>query len=109
MPKKEDSKPPLRRSARVNGRVPVTISGTLPDNQTFAEETHILTISKYGAKLQSQYPLKIGMQLRVKLRDRRVSGLFKVVWTGHEGSLREGEVGIEYVQVSNLLGIAFPE
>ncbi len=100
---------PLRRSTRVNLRMPVKISGTLPDNKTFTEETHVLTVSRYGAKIRSQQPLTVGMQLKVQPKGRRESAIFRVVWIGRVGSPREGEIGIEYIRVSNLLGIAFPE
>jgi hypothetical protein len=104
-----DSGAALRRSARVNVRIPVKLSGTLPGGKIFTEETFIITVSKYGAKLKSQQPLEVGMEVRVQPHLRRQSGLFKVVWTGRPGSPREGEVGIEYVHVSNLLGLAFPD
>ena len=100
---------PLRRSARVNIRLPVKISGTLPGNKPFTEETFVLTVSKYGAKIKSQQPLQVGMQLKVQPKGRRDSALFRVVWLGRAGSPREGETGIEYITVSNLLGVAFPE
>ena len=100
---------PLRRSARVNLRMPVKISGTLPGNKTFTEETYVITVSKFGAKIKSEQPLEVGMQLKVQPQRRRDSALFRVVWVGREGSPREGEIGIEYVEVSNLLGVAFPE
>lgn len=106
---KEASRAFLRRSSRVNVRIPVRLSGTLPDNKPFTEETFVVTVSKYGAKVKTRQPLEVGMQVKLKPYRRRESGLFKVVWTGREGSAREGEVGIEYVEVSNLLGIAFPE
>lgn len=99
----------LRRSSRVNVRIPVKLSGALPGNQAFMEETVVVTVSKFGAKVQTRQPLKVGMQLRLQPLNRRDSGLFKVVWTGREGSPRQGEVGIEYLTVSNLLGITFPE
>lgn len=99
----------LRRSARINIRVPVTVSGTLPDGKPFSEETFILTVSKYGARLKTQHPMKVGAELSVKPRQARESARFRVVWTGREGTPRHGEVGIEYVQVSNLLGMTFPE
>jgi hypothetical protein len=99
----------LRRSARVNVRIPVKLSGTLPDGKTFTEETFIITVSKYGAKLKSQQPLQVGMEVKVQPHHRRQSGLFKVVWTGRPESPREGEIGIEYVHVSNLLGLVFPD
>jgi hypothetical protein len=49
------------------------------------------------------------MQVKVEPHRRHQAGLFKVVWTGQPGTAREGAAGIEYVQVSNLLGVAFPE
>ncbi len=100
---------PMRRSARVNLRMPVMISGTWPDNKTFTEETQVLTVSKYGAKIKSQQPLKVGMQVKVQPKGRRESAIFRVVWTGRVGSPREGEIGIEYIRVSNLLGVAVPD
>lgn len=99
----------LRRSSRVNVLIPVKISGALPDNQSFSEDTFVFTVSKYGAKIQTRQPLKVGMQLKLQPVNRRNSAIFKVVWTGREGSPRQGEAGIEYVEVSNLLGITFPE
>jgi hypothetical protein len=99
----------LRRSSRVNVRIPITLSGTLPDNRPFTEDTFVVTVSKYGAKVQTRQPLKVGMKLKLQPLRRREAGYFKVVWTGREGSPRQGEVGIEYLEVFNLLGIAFPE
>jgi len=100
---------PLRRSARVNINIPVRISGTLSDNKPFIEDTHVVTVSKFGAKLKTQQPLKVGTQVKVQPKRRRDAGLFRVVWVGREGTPRAGEVGIEYVKVSNLLGVTFPE
>ncbi len=99
----------LRRSSRVNVRIPVRISAALPGNQFLEEETFVATVSKYGAKIQTRQPLKVGMQLKLQPLNRRNSAIFKVVWRGREGSPRQSEAGIEYVEVSNLLGITFPE
>jgi hypothetical protein len=108
MAKPTDSAP-LRRSSRVHIQIPVTISGTMQDGTPFKEETHLLSISKFGAKLKTLLPLQRGMQVEVTPSQRRNSALFRVVWTGEAGTPRAGEVGIEYVAVSNLLGISFPE
>lgn len=99
----------FRRSTRVHVNVPVMVSGKLPGGKSFSEETLIVSISKYGAKVKTDLPLKVGMQLQVQPKKRREAALFRVVWTGREGTPREGEVGIEYVRVSNLLGVAFPD
>ena len=106
---KPSEAPLLRRSARVHIQIPVTISGTLADGKPFTEETQIITVSKFGAKLKTQQPLHLGMRLSVQPKRRRNKGLFRVVWVGRPGTPRQGEVGIEYVEVSNLLGVAFPE
>lgn len=99
---------PLRRSTRVIARAPVTISGVL-DGKSYTADAHILTISKYGARLKVDLPLKVGMEVHVQPKQGESSALFRVVWTGREDTPRAGEVGIEYVKVSNLLGVTFPE
>ena len=56
---------PLRRSTRVNIGCPVRISGTLANHAPFAEDAQIVTLSKFGAKLKTHLPLRVGMQLKV--------------------------------------------
>jgi hypothetical protein len=99
----------LRRSTRVNAHIPITVSGNLPDGTPFEDDTHILSVSKYGARLQTELPLEVGMQIQVRPRNRDQVGLFRVVWVGREGTPRAGEAGIAYEAVSEFLGVAFPE
>jgi hypothetical protein len=108
MPNPTDSAP-FRRSSRVHIQIPVIISGTFPDGRPFNEETYLLDISKFGARLKTLLPLQPDMQVEVKPRLGSKSALFRVVWRGEAGTPRAGEVGMEYVQVTNLLGINFPE
>ncbi len=106
---KTSSSLPIRRSTRVNIGCPVRISGVLADHEPFAEETQIVTLSKYGAKLKTRLPLRVGMQLKVKPLHGNTSGVFKVVWVGREGTPRAGEVGVEYNrEIAGILGINFP-
>ena len=100
---------PLRRSSRVDLRIPVTILGTWQDGKPFREETYLLSISKFGAKLETLLPLQPGMEVTVIPKNRSESALFRVVWTGQEETPRAGEVGIEYVTASNFLGLIFPD
>ena len=100
---------PMRRSSRINIRMPVRIFGKGADNQEFSEETFVLTVSKFGARLRTEQPLKVGMQLSLRPKGRRDVAKFRVVWIGRPDSPRAGEVGIEYITVSNLLGVAFPD
>jgi hypothetical protein len=108
MPDKTSTSP-LRRSARINIRMPVRIFGKRADNQEFSEETFVLTVSKFGARLKTTQPLKIGMELSMQPKGRRPAAKFRVVWVGRPDSPRAGEVGIEYITVSNLLGVVFPD
>jgi PilZ domain len=101
--------PPLRRSARVKVRIPVRVSGLLPEGKPFTEETYIMSVSKFGAMLKTDYPLQPGMEIRLRSKARREDALFQVVWVGQEGTLRAGAVGIQYMKVSNFLGVAFPD
>lgn len=100
---------PLRRSVRVNVGCPVWISGTLPNHEPFAENTRIVTVSKFGAKMKTSIPLKVGMQVKVQPLRGEKSGVFRVVWVGRDGSPRAGEVGVEYgKETADVLGINFP-
>ncbi len=100
---------PLRRSSRVHARVPVTISGMLPDGTPFTEETYIITVSKFGARLKTQQPLKVGMELKIQSRRSGEPTRLRVVWTGREGTPRQGEVGVEYLEPANPFDVNFPE
>jgi hypothetical protein len=101
--------PPLRRSTRVRVRIPVTVMGILPNGATFAEQTCVVSVSKFGAELMTGYPLEPGMEVRLRSKARTDEALFQVVWAGREGTLRTGKVGIQYVAVSNFLGVTFPD
>ncbi len=100
---------PIRRSARVQVRIPIILSGTLPDGKPFTEETYVLTVSKFGGKIKTSQPLKAGARVRIKPRNGKESDLVRVAWVGHEGTSRAGEIGIEYVKLSNILGVTFPK
>jgi hypothetical protein len=100
----------FRRSTRVNIGCPVRISGVLPNHVPFSEEAQIVTLSKFGAKLKTEVPLKVGMQVTVEPLRGKQSGVFKVVWVGRQGTTRAGEVGVEFAkEVATILGINFPE
>ncbi len=98
-----------RRSTRINLGCRVTISGKLPNDAPFKEHAQVVTISKYGAKLLTHLPLKVGMHLKIQPLKGKNVGDFKVVWVGREGTPRAGEIGVEYAgNVLDLLGVNFP-
>lgn len=98
----------MRRSTRVQVRIPVIVTGVLPGGDAFSEETYVLTVSKFGARLKCSQPLTPGMEVRVKPKAGNTDALFHVVWAGGRSG-KSGEVGIQYVKPSNLFGIAFPD
>ncbi len=106
MPNDQD---PIRRSRRVQVRIPITLSGMLPDGKPFKEETFVVTVSRHGGKIKSAQPLKAGARVRIQPRNKKGSDMVRVAWVGREGSARAGEMGIEYVKLSNNLGVSFPE
>lgn len=99
---------PFRRSARIQVRIPVTLSGTLADGKPFTEETYVITVSKFGGRLKTEIPLKVGAEVHLQPRNRGESAPFRVVWVGRKDTSRAGEIGIEYVNLSSLLGVTFP-
>jgi len=106
---KTSGSPPLRRSARVNIGCAVRISGMLANKVPFTEDTQIVTVSKFGAKLKTRKPLQVGMQVKIEPLRGEKSALFRVVWVGREGTARAGEVGVEYARgIAEILGINFP-
>lgn len=98
----------MRRSTRVQVRIPVIVTGKLPAGASFSEETYVLTVSKFGARLECSHPLTPGMEVRVRPKAGNEDALFLVVWTGGRSG-KSGEVGIQYVKATNLFGIAFPD
>ena len=107
MPSASDT-PPLRRSTRIQLRIPVLISGTLADGKRFLKEVHVLSVSKFGARIKADVKLSVGAEVRVETK-QKAGATFRVVWVGLEGTPRAGEIGLEYVKMSNLLGISFPQ
>lgn len=103
------AKPSMRRSARVRVRIPVAITGTLSGGESFTEQTYILTVSKFGARLKTSYPLIPGMEIRIKPSAGMADALCRVVWAGEAGMIPSGEVGVQYVNALNLFGVAFPD
>ncbi len=99
----------IRRSSRVRVRIPATVSGAYPDGKTFRKEAFIFSVSKYGASLETDLPLETGMVVNVQPKFRSQTAPFRVVWVGRSGPTRAREVGIEYLEVSDLLGVSFPE
>ena len=100
---------PIRRSSRVHLRIPAIITGKSSDGRTFRQEAYILSVSKYGASLETAFPLEAGMIVSVQPTSRDQSAQFRVVWVGGPGSSRSREVGVECLDVVDLLGVSFPD
>lgn len=99
----------VRRSRRVQVRIPIILSGVLQDGKPFKEETFVVTVSKYGGKIKTTQPLKAGARVKIQPRNAKEVDMVRVAWVGHEGTLRAGEIGVEYLKLSKILGVSFPE
>jgi hypothetical protein len=100
---------PVRRSSRIQVRIPITLSGMLPDGKPFKEATFVVTVSKYGGKIKTALPLKAGLRVKIQPRNSKEVDMVRVAWVGREGTSRAGEIGIEYLKLSKILGVTFPE
>lgn len=98
----------MRRSTRIQVRVPVSITGVLPGGKSFTEQAYVLSVSKYGARLKCRHPLSPGMEIRVKPTAGDHDAVYQVVWTG-SGPDDSDEVGIQSVNPSSHFGISFPD
>lgn len=103
------SQGPVRRSRRIQVRIPITLSGALADGKPFSEETFVVTVSKFGGKIKTAQPLKAGFRVKIQPKGGKESELVRVAWVGHEGTSRAGEIGIEYTKLSSILGVTFPD
>lgn len=90
-------------------RIPITLSGMLSDGKPFKEDTFVVTVSKFGGKIKTAQPLKAGARVKIQPRNSKEVDMVRVAWVGHEGTSRAGEIGIEYLKLSKILGITFPE
>jgi hypothetical protein len=82
----------------------------LGNDRPYMEDTRVVTLSKFGAKLKTKIPLQVGMKVKVQLMLGETSGVFNVVWVGREGSPRAGETGVENPQgTAAIFGISFPD
>ena len=99
----------MRRSSRLSLRIPVIISGKSSEGDPFSEETYVVCVSKYGAKLATQHSLEPGMEITLQPKGRNQSAAFRVVWSAPADPQGAGEVGIECPEVPDFLGVTFPE
>lgn len=98
-----------RRSARLDLRLTILLSGNNSESQHFQERTETLDVSRYGARVRILQRLKVGNVLSLEQPDTGRSSQFRVVFqnpadpnTGHR------ETGIEFAGVGDFWGIQFP-
>lgn len=101
---KGESRGALRKSSRVFVRVPVEVR--IPaEAEGDLEAAHIVTLSKYGACLETGRAVDLGTRVFISTR----SGLAfrgNVVWIGRAGS--DTQAGIQCRGLAQALGFRFP-
>ncbi|HUL75789.1 MAG TPA: PilZ domain-containing protein [Vicinamibacteria bacterium] len=99
--------PPIRKSTRVSVQVPIRVRGPRSNGPSFDEQTHIVTLSKYGACLLTGHSLDVGVRLLLETAAGREFAS-SVVWVGSEASRSGGQVGVQCRGLAQSLGFQFP-
>ncbi|MGE0406885.1 MAG: PilZ domain-containing protein [Candidatus Korobacteraceae bacterium] len=94
-----------RRSTRVLVKIPLRIRGTGTAGSELDTGAETLLVNKHGAKVRSQHPLELGMEVAVAVQATSRSQSARVVWEDQPGA---NIYGIEFVSPENLWGITFP-
>jgi len=86
-----------RQETRVDVKLPVRIWGISDHSSPFMQLARVNNISHGGAVVQGLRPqVKPGTIVDVQYGGLKAQ--FRVVWTGRQGSPREGEIGIEKLE-----------
>src|SRR5438105_4961111 len=95
----------LRRSARIQHRIALLISGA-DQGIPFAADGESVTVNQYGACVRTAYPLKLGMRLRLNIRQSRQMCRARVVCLSVAS---HSEFGVELESpAANFWGIVIP-
>ncbi len=87
-----------RREERQPIRLPATAWYMLEDGSLAVDHVRTVEISRMGGRITGlKHPVTPGMMLSIQ--QGNATGRFRVVWVGKEGSDREGQVGIECVEI----------
>ena len=95
----------LRRSTRVLLKVPLVILGTDAEGYSFQSLGETAQVNRHGARIRSAYPLSVGAEIIVIVKDTGRRQLARVVWADDSG---QQEYGVELSRPENLWGISFP-
>lgn len=87
-----------RREERQPIRLPATAWYMLEDGTLAVDHIRTVEISRMGARITGlKHPVHPGLMLSIQQGNS--TGRFRIVWVGEEGSEREGQAGIECVEI----------
>ena len=87
-----------RREERQPVRLPATAWYMLEDGSLAVDHVRTVEISRMGARVTGlKHAVTTGMMLSIQ--QGNATGRFRVVWVGEDGSDREGQVGLECVEI----------
>src|SRR5262249_11573285 len=93
----------MRRSPRMAAFVPVRLQSKVPGHP-WEEETRTRSLSRYGALLECQNPIRTGERLLVAREGTSLEADARVVWKVPKRSGRQ-EVAIEFLNCDNFWGL----
>jgi ActR/RegA family two-component response regulator len=87
-----------RREERLPLRLAANVWGMQDDGTLFFDQVRTNDISRMGARLTGfTHPVQVGMLLGIQ--QGTSTGRFRVVWVGEPATDRDGEVGVECVEI----------
>lgn len=99
----------LRRSTRLTIAVPVDVSGTDVQGNSFSESTRTITVNRHGGKLLLNHELRIKDLVRLTSPRLGRAVNAQVVWMGKRRTESEPrEVAVELLEPGNIWGVDFP-
>lgn len=101
-------RPRLRRSGRIERRLPVLLSWLDPEGRTRHESAETQRLSKHGVQVLSFAELQPGWLVRVTVPEMAKEGQSHVVWTAAADVPGRVRLGLEFLGTDDFWGIPFP-
>lgn len=99
----------LRRSPRIDQRIPVRVHGESRDGQRVDQLAEADQVSAHGVRMTIGVALPTGSLVEVQNPDTQRGARYRVVWAVEAGSAGQWQVGLELVSGDiSFWGIAFP-
>lgn len=77
-------------------QTPAALRGKDTAGRVFFDRAEAISIDSFGARIRTRFRLKVGSMVGVDLPTEEGQKQMRVVWSGEEGSVYEGIIGLEF-------------